>query len=43
MRWPLVVSGLEALINTDKTSATRQFIERVLQLAKLAQINLTKK
>ena len=43
MRWPLVVSGLEALINTDKVNVTRQFVERVFQLAKLERINLIKK
>jgi hypothetical protein len=40
-RWPLVVSGLEALINVEEDHVTRQFCQRALQLAKEFQINLT--
>ena len=41
MRWPLVVSGLEGLINVDRKGVTRQFCERVLQLAAEFKIALT--
>jgi hypothetical protein len=41
MRWPLVVSGLEALVNVGESNVTQQFRLRVLQLATEFQIPLT--
>jgi len=33
MRWNLVVSGLEALVNVDRNDVRRQFVRRVGKLA----------
>jgi hypothetical protein len=39
-RWPLVVSGLEALVNVEEREVTRQFCDRVRQLAEEFHVNL---
>jgi hypothetical protein len=40
-RWPLIVSGFEALTNTRDSGVTWQFRDRVGQLAKEFNVNLT--
>ena len=41
MRWNLVVSGLEALINVEQDYVRRQFVSRVRQLAIECGVNLS--
>jgi hypothetical protein len=33
IRWPIITTGLEALIHTDRHQSTRQFVNRVIKLA----------
>src|SRR5271168_5314590 len=40
-RWPLVVSGLEALISIGEDDCARQFLDRGRQLASEFKIDLT--
>jgi hypothetical protein len=41
-RWTLVVTGLEALVHTDRRRSTAQFTGRVTKLASELAINLSK-